>query len=223
MELIKCEKKHSREVISLYQRTLAYLEAHVNYPKWDKGHPSDRGVFDAIENGAQYICLHQGEALGALVLIYIGACAVFMLIFYLISNPVLDRCMDQTGTLFAVTLSEVERNVEQMVDFVAEHSRVFRIVQSGPPEHYAAFLDRFADRVSQALGRYAQEHCAKSLSGIANPDFFHAAGQSFVSVLRLTLEHCEDREKTVRYLRELLRFQFGCFEERLQMAGRIEE
>ena len=68
MELIKCEKKHSREVISLYQRTLAYLEAHVNYPKWDKGHPSDRGVFDAIENGTQYICLHQGEALGALVL-----------------------------------------------------------------------------------------------------------------------------------------------------------
>ena len=160
-----------------------------------------------------------GTSLGNIYRYYPNKEALFLSIV----EPVLDRCMDQTGTLFAVTLSEVERNVEQMVDFVAEHSRVFRIVQSGPPEHYAAFLDRFADRVSQALGRYAQEHCAKSLSGIANPDFFHAAGQSFVSVLRLTLEHCEDREKTVRYLRELLRFQFGCFEERLQMAGRIEE
>ena len=59
-------------------------------------------------------------------------------LFLSIVEPVLDRCIDQTGSLFTVTLSEVERNVPLMVDFVAEHSRVFRIVQNGPPEHYAA-------------------------------------------------------------------------------------
>ena len=141
-------------------------------------------------------------------------------LFLSIVEPVLEDCIRQTGSLFAVTLGEVERNAPLMVDFVAEHSRVFRIVQSGPPEHYAAFLDRFALRISRELERYAGEHCPESLRAIENPQFFHSAGQSFVSILRLTLEHCEDREKTVRYLRQLLRFQFGCFEERLALIGR---
>ena len=137
-------------------------------------------------------------------------------LFLSIVEPVLEKCIDQTGSLFTVTLTEVERNVPAMVDFVAEHSRVFRIVQNGPPEHYAAFLDRFTQRVAKALELYAREHCP----GVeAEPMFFFAAAQSFVGVLRLTLEHCEDREKTLRVLRQLLRFQFGCFEERLALIG----
>jgi AcrR family transcriptional regulator len=135
-------------------------------------------------------------------------------LFLSIVEPVLDRCIDQTGSLFTVTLSEVERNVPLMVDFVAEHSRVFRIVQNGPPEHYAAFLDRFTHRVAGALESYALAHCPGCA---AEPMFFFAAAQSCVGVLRLTLEHCEDREKTLRCLRQLLRFQFGCFEERMAL------
>ena len=140
-------------------------------------------------------------------------------LFLTIVEPVLEQCINQTGNLFVVTLSEVERNAPLMVDFVAEHSRVFRILQSGPPEHYAAFLDRFTLRISQALERYAAARCPQALETIENPQFFHAAGQSFVSVLRLTLEHCENREKTIRYLRELLRFQLGLFEQRLELLG----
>lgn len=140
-------------------------------------------------------------------------------LFLSIVTPVLDQCIDQTGNLFAVAITEVAQNVEQMVDFVAKHSRIFRIVEIGPPEHYAAFLDRFSARISQVMERYARAHCPESLERISNPQFFYSAGQSFVSVLQLTLGHCDDREKTVRYLRELLRFQLGCFEERLVLAG----
>ena len=101
-----------------------------------------------------------------------------------------------------------------MVDFVAEHSRVFRILRSGPPEHYAAFLDGLTRRVAEALERYAAEHCPGCG---AEPMFFFAAAQSFVGVLRMTMEDCAEREKTLRYLRQVFRFQFAYFEERLGM------
>lgn len=140
-------------------------------------------------------------------------------LFLSIVTPVLDQCIDQTGTLFTVDIKEVARNVEQMVDFVSEHSRIFRIIENGPPEHYAAFLARFSARISQDMERYARSHCPKALETISNPNFFFSAGQSFVSVLQLTLGHCEDREKTIRYLWELLRFQLGFFEERLALVG----
>lgn len=137
-------------------------------------------------------------------------------LFLSIVEPVLEKCIDQTGSLFAVALSEVERNVPLMVDFVAEHSRVFRILCSGPPEHYAAFLDGLTRRVAEALERYAAEHCPGCG---AEPMFFFAAAQSFVGVLRMTMEDCAEREKTLRYLRQVFRFQFAYFEERLDMIG----
>ena len=49
--------------------------------------------------------------------------------------------------------------------------------------------------------------------------FFFAAAQSFVGVLRMTMEHSGEREKTLRYLRQVFRFQFAYFEERLNMIG----
>ena len=139
-------------------------------------------------------------------------------LFLSIVVPVVEKCIERTESLFTVTLGEVERNVPAMVDLVVEHSRVFRILQNGPPEHYAAFLDGLTRRVAGALERYARDHCPGCE---AEPLFFFAAAQSFVGVLRLTMEHCEDREKTLRCLRQLIRFQFGCFEERLALIGQI--
>lgn len=83
-----------------------------------------------------------------------------------------------------------------------------------PPEHYAAFLDGLTRRVAEALERYAAEHCPGCG---AEPLFFFAAAQSFVGVLRMTMEDCAEREKTLRYLRQVFRFQFAYFEERLGM------
>jgi len=68
MELIKCDDSHREAVTELYHRSIEYLESTVNYPKWNPGHPSDKGVRKAIENGTQYVCLDNGEAVGALVL-----------------------------------------------------------------------------------------------------------------------------------------------------------
>ena len=35
----------------------------------------------------------------------------------------------------------------------------------------------------------------------------------------MTMEDCAEREKTLRYLRQVFRFQFAYFEERLNMIG----
>ena len=81
---------------------------------------------------------------------------------------------------------------------------------------YAAFLDGLTRRVAEALERYAAEHCPGCG---AEPMFFFAAAQSFVGVLRMTMEDCAEREKTLRYLRQVFRFQFAYFEARLNMIG----
>lgn len=68
MKLIKCDEKYLSSVQALYHRSLAFLNAHINYPKWTSEHPSDRGVSDAVRKGEQYICLDHDELLGALIL-----------------------------------------------------------------------------------------------------------------------------------------------------------
>ena len=143
-------------------------------------------------------------------------------LFLSIVTPVMDACINRTGDLLDVSLHDVESAVGPMVDFVAQHSRIFRIVENGPPEHYAAFLDRLTRRISQSLERYAGQHCPEYVTHIHNPEFFHAVGQGFVSVLRLTLEHYENRERTALYLGELLRFQFGYFTQRLALLEESE-
>ena len=68
MELIKCDRSHYEAVTGLYHRSVDYLRATVNYPRWNPGHPSDKGVAASIEKGEQYVCMQDGEALGALAL-----------------------------------------------------------------------------------------------------------------------------------------------------------
>ena len=68
MELIKCGSAQYEAVTGLYHRVTAYLQAHINYPRWDSAHPSDKGVADAIEQGAQYACVYNGEIRGTVAL-----------------------------------------------------------------------------------------------------------------------------------------------------------
>ena len=68
MKLIKCNKAHLEEVTALYHRTVAYLQKHINYPKWSSAHPSDDGISATIAAGEQYICVENEKALGAVVL-----------------------------------------------------------------------------------------------------------------------------------------------------------
>jgi len=161
------------------------------------------------------IVARAGTSLGNLYRYYANKEELFLCIV----EPVMEACIQQTGMLLDGTIQQVEAAVEPMVDFVAMHSRIFRILENGPLEHYGAFLERLTVRISQSLEGYAREHCPGQVERIANPKFFHAVGQGFVSVLRLTLEHYENKEKTTQYLAELLQFQFGFFEQRLRLLG----
>ena len=67
MELIRCTQQHIDAVVSLYHEVIAYLESHINYPKWSSEHPSDQGVADAAERGELYACLRDGVIVGAAI------------------------------------------------------------------------------------------------------------------------------------------------------------
>lgn len=68
MELIKCDTTHINSVTSLYHRTIKYLEANINYPKWSPAHPSDQSISGAVMSGEQYVCCENGRVIGAVVL-----------------------------------------------------------------------------------------------------------------------------------------------------------
>ena len=63
MELIKCDTTHINSVTSLYHRTIKYLEANINYPKWSPAHRSDRSISGAVMSGDWSKNLNAGEYL----------------------------------------------------------------------------------------------------------------------------------------------------------------
>ena len=68
MKLIKCEESHLPMVTDFYHQIVEYLETHINYPHWSSEHPSDESIREAIRHGEQYVCIENGEAVGAVLL-----------------------------------------------------------------------------------------------------------------------------------------------------------
>ena len=68
MKLILCDERYLPGVTEFYHRAVAYLETHINYPFWSSEHPSDESIKEAIKRKEQYICVEDGEIIGALVL-----------------------------------------------------------------------------------------------------------------------------------------------------------
>ena len=68
MKLIKCSRSHIHAVTEVYHRTIRHLEENINYPRWSPEHPSDQSIAEAVESGVQYLCIKDGEPLGAVVL-----------------------------------------------------------------------------------------------------------------------------------------------------------
>lgn len=65
----KCTEQDVVEAGAFYDRTVAWLDAHVNYPKWIYGvYPSEQSVRANVKDDCQYICLEDGEILGAFAL-----------------------------------------------------------------------------------------------------------------------------------------------------------
>ena len=68
MKLILCDESRLSEVTAFYHRVIANLQTHTNYPLWSSEHPSDESIKEAVRHAEQYICVDDGEIIGALLL-----------------------------------------------------------------------------------------------------------------------------------------------------------
>ena len=68
MKLIQCDESRLPAVTEFYHKAIEYFETHVNYPFWSSEHPSDESITEAVRRGEQYICVEDGEIIGALLL-----------------------------------------------------------------------------------------------------------------------------------------------------------
>jgi len=68
MKLIQCDESHIPAVTAFYHQVVAYLETHINYPFWSSEHPSDVSIKESVARGEQYMCVADGEIIGALLL-----------------------------------------------------------------------------------------------------------------------------------------------------------
>ena len=69
MEIKKCTEADIQPVTDFYDKTVKWLDEHINYPKWRyKIYPSLKYVKLMTEEGSQYMCIDQGKVVGAFVL-----------------------------------------------------------------------------------------------------------------------------------------------------------
>lgn len=69
MRVFRCTESDFERVTAFYAKVTAYLEAHVNYPKWTCGvYPGPESVRAGIDAGSQYACEENGEIIGAFVM-----------------------------------------------------------------------------------------------------------------------------------------------------------
>lgn len=69
MEIKKCKEEDIVNVGAFYDRVVKHLCENVNYPKWTyKEYPSEGSVREKVEEGSQFMCLEDGEIVGAFVL-----------------------------------------------------------------------------------------------------------------------------------------------------------
>ena len=69
MVIQKCRNEDIAAAGAFYDKVVAWLDQHTNYPKWIYGvYPSEESVREMTKAGHQYICLEQDEIAGAFVL-----------------------------------------------------------------------------------------------------------------------------------------------------------
>ena len=69
MEIRLCEKTDIEATGAFYDNVVLWLDAHVNYPKWEyKVYPSVEFVEEKTEEKTLYICEEAGKIVGAFVL-----------------------------------------------------------------------------------------------------------------------------------------------------------
>ena len=69
MKIIKCDETDIARTAQFYSMVVAYLDNHVNYPRWIKGvYPSEDSVREMTATGSQYICVESAKIIGAFAL-----------------------------------------------------------------------------------------------------------------------------------------------------------
>lgn len=69
LQIRKCLEEDIVAVGAFYDRVVEYLDAHVNYPKWQyKIYPNEDYVRQMTADGVQYLCEEEGKIIGAFVL-----------------------------------------------------------------------------------------------------------------------------------------------------------
>ena len=69
MEIRKCREEDIARTGNFYDRVVKQLDEHVNYPRWIyRVYPSEGTVRSMTEAGAQYVCTHEGDIVGAFAL-----------------------------------------------------------------------------------------------------------------------------------------------------------
>ena len=69
LQIRKCLEEDIVAVGAFYDRVVEYLDAHVNYPKWQyKIYPNEDYVRQMTADGVQYLCEEDGKLIGAFVL-----------------------------------------------------------------------------------------------------------------------------------------------------------
>ena len=123
--------------------------------------------------------------------------------------PVLDECIDWTAQVFDISSREtICFTAARISDYVAGHSREFRIISQGPAAHYAAFLGRYAACIVRQLRHIAGPE--KASQGLLEP-----LASAFIGGMRQIMENDrEDRAKD-KCLLEFMIYLFGDFQERL--------
>ena len=125
--------------------------------------------------------------------------------------PVLDECIDWTAKVFDVSSRDaICLTAARISDYVAGHSREFRIISQGPAVHYAAFLSRYSACIVRQL-RYMAGQDAK----ISNPYFLDTLAGAFIGGMRQIMEADGGIQLRDTYLLEFMMFLFGDFKERL--------
>lgn len=69
MEIRQCKMNEVERVGAFYDGVVKYLDEHVNYPRWIyKVYPTASSAQEMTEQGCQFVCLDDGEIVGAFVL-----------------------------------------------------------------------------------------------------------------------------------------------------------
>ena len=69
LTITKCEEHEVSVVGALYDKCVAYLDAHINYPKWKYlSYPTTSSAEAAFKEGSLFVAKKNGQVVGAFVL-----------------------------------------------------------------------------------------------------------------------------------------------------------